>query len=351
MTPRRGTLATRFGWALAMIALLACFAMIALGIAGLLREQPPARGVTPARTFIPSLEASPPSTLGGDLVVVDPRVGVDEPVATLQGDQWNGERSPDGRRVVFQQRPDADASAQIFVLEADGSVEQLTTLHGGATAPTWSPDGRWIAFTANSEHERDIFVMHPDGSGVRLLAGTPSADSFPDWSPDGSRIVFQSGAPSSIWTVSIPGGRLTRLTFGGDGDTYPIWSPDGARILFLRYERFGGQLEISDSDFFLMRPNGTGKERLLADEGPLPADPLSTYEGWGMTSPDNHFQDTGTWSPDGRRVAYSGGHCHCITIVDVAHGEIVRSIPGEYTNVSWDLDGILANLNGVRSVG
>jgi len=81
--------------------------------------------------------------------------------------------------------------------------------------------------------------------------------------------------------------------------------------------------------------------RLVAGEGPLPPDAATSGE-WGMLSADNHFQGPPTWSPDGRRVAYSGGHCGCITIVDVASGEIVRSISGEFDNLSWDHDGMLA---------
>ena len=104
-------------------------------------------------------------------------------------------------------------------------------------------------------------------------------------------------------------------------------------------------MEISDSDFFLMRPDGTGLVRLVADEGPLPPYAWSSGD-WGMNSADNHFQGPPTWSPDGRSVAYSGGHCGCITIVDVASGEIVNSINGEFDNVSWDHDGILANRRG-----
>ena len=160
--------------------------------------------------------------------------------------------------------------------------------------------------------------------------------------------MFQSGwrgwdAPSSLWMTAMPDGALSRLTSGGDGDAYPTWSPDGARILFLRFERFKQQLEITDSDFFVMRSDGTGQERLLVDEGPLLPDPFSSYEGWGVNSVDNHWQDAPAWSPDGRHVAYSGGHCGCITIVDVVRGEIARSIPGEFTDVSWDREGLLAS--------
>lgn len=345
MAQRKGIGAV--GWVLAGLALAACLVMIAVGLAGILRGERATPLRAEARSSVPTPAPSraaptPAPDLGSELVVVDPRTDVERPVAPLRGNQWNGERSPNGQRIVFVEHPRSGIRSQIMVLEPDGTVRQLTRLPRGAFSPAWSPDGRWIAFVAAG----DIFVMRADGSDIRRLGGTPGDDDSPDWSPDGAHIAFRSGplakpqTPPNIWMLSFQDGRLTRLTSGGDGDSYPTWSPRGDRILFLRYERSpDGNLERADSDFFLVRSNGTELERLLIDEGPLggPTD-------WGMASPDSHFQDAPTWSPDGRRVAYSGGHCDCITIVDVARGEIVRSIIGQFTDVSWDSAGILASL-------
>jgi TolB protein len=224
----------------------------------------------------------------------------------------------------------------------------LTDLTKGAYDPTWSPDGGEIAFASAGAHGRDVFVMRADGERMRMLAGTRGDDHSPDWSPDGTRIVFQSGEwtgepVSHIWIADVASGDLTQLTTVGDGDGSPAWSPEGMHIVFLRYEGFGGQLEIADTDLYLMRADGTDQEPLLADEGPLdrPID-KSTNVGWGMRSPDNHFQGAPTWSPDGLHIAYTGGHCHCITIVNVAAREIERSIALDgFDDLSWDREGIM----------
>ena len=81
-------------------------------------------------------------------------------------------------------------------MRPDGSQRrQLTKLGGVAQAPSWSPDGRRIVFSANVDERRfDIYTVGADGKDVRLV--TSGEDSFePAWSPDGKTIAFsEAGA-------------------------------------------------------------------------------------------------------------------------------------------------------------
>jgi dipeptidyl aminopeptidase/acylaminoacyl peptidase len=231
----------------------------------------------------------------------------------------------------------------------------LTDLAGGAGEPTWSPDGRRIAFVSplRGASDADIFVMSADGSNIHRLVGTRHDDLAPDWSPDGKRIAFQAGEwtsePSSIlWIASLTDGRLRRTASQGDGDGYPRWSPDGEWIAFLRYEEApGGNLEMDDSDYWLMRSDGTEQHRLVAGEGPLPH--LTTrawrdsFDAWGINSADDHFQEPPTWSPGGNRIALTGGHLPGVTIVEIASGEPLDVIWGDFQDASWDREGILVS--------
>ena len=75
--------------------------------------------------------------------------------------------SPDGSRLVFE------TSAGISIANADGSDVRLV-LAGGGTTPRWSPDGRWIVFGGGSqwwdvEYRHELYLVHPDGSGLRPL--------------------------------------------------------------------------------------------------------------------------------------------------------------------------------------
>ena len=279
-----------------------------------------------------------------NVLIVDPKSGEATPAFELSGHQSNGERSPDGRRLVYQ-GDRVDGPSQIFVLEADGTERQVTEAAGGASDPTWSPDGRQIAFVAH----HNIFVVNADGSYVSKIAGTRADDLGPDWSPDGARIAFYTSGVeglAGIWTANVTSGSLERVTSnaGSDGDSFPAWSPDGAWIAFLRFDSIPrGNLEEVDSDFWLMRPDGAGQHRLLADEGPqVRIDPEVPMGEWPGYTGDGHFQGSPTWSPNGRLIAYTGGHCQCLSIIDVGTGAFVRTpyTAQSFGDPSWSTAGI-----------
>ena len=105
-------------------------------------------------------------------------------------------------------------------------------------SPTWSPDGRSIAFTAfQGVENRDIWVMNADGSGQRRLKKTPFWEGNVDWSPVGGWLVFDSGSwVSDVYVMKTNGTGLRLLTPGGGwvGSGQPAWSPDGKEVVFAR---------------------------------------------------------------------------------------------------------------------
>ncbi len=114
------------------------------------------------------------------------------------------------------------------------------SLEGGLA---WSPDDRKIAFG-----RRGIWVMNADGSRPKRV--TRKRDSSPTWSSDGRTIAFVRGARGSreIWLMRTNGTRQRRIAKGGS-DT--AWSPDGRRIAVLR-----------NNGIWIMNPNGTGQRRV-----------------------------------------------------------------------------------------
>ncbi len=236
---------------------------------------------------------------GPDLYSVDPKSGEATSLLSEPGSQSNAEVSPDGRRVVYENRAPG-APSQIFVLESDETLRQLTNMKRQASDPTWSPDGSQIAFAGfrrrdgDRRPDSDIFVMNADGSHIRRLAGTPRPDGHPDWSPDGSQIAFHSresgeGLPRAgglIWLVSAGTRTLTRLLGSGSpfGAADPTWSPDGRWIAFSGVEAtINGRL-LSTS-LWLMRSNGTHRSRI-------------------RKSAIYRVIENPSWSPDGRSIVF-----------------------------------------------
>ena len=92
--------------------------------------------------------------------------------------------------------------------------------------PSYSPDGRYIAFTSNRDGNPEIYISRTDGTDLRRLTNHPGIDTSPTWSPLGLQIAFtanRTGSPQ-IYVVGVDGTGLRRITFESYCDR-PTWSP------------------------------------------------------------------------------------------------------------------------------
>jgi eukaryotic-like serine/threonine-protein kinase len=113
--------------------------------------------------------------------------------------------------------------------------QQLT--HGPGDwqgSPTWSPDGRPIAFDSRRDDgHTDLWVIDVDGGRPRQVTRDPGDENMPTWSRDGRWLHFSSnqGAGRDVWRVPASGGRPQRLTHGGSG-LLARESPDGKSLIY-----------------------------------------------------------------------------------------------------------------------
>lgn len=133
--------------------------------------------------------------------------------------------SPDGRSIAYTSYrwgyPDIFVS---YIYQ--GTMDTPTKKQGQNWLPVWSPDGTRIAFTSNRDGNPELYIMNKDGSGVRRLTTHPSIDTTPTWSPTGTQVAFtsdRSGSPQ-IWVVGDDGLGLRRLSFESNADR-ATWSP------------------------------------------------------------------------------------------------------------------------------
>jgi Tol biopolymer transport system component len=240
--------------------------------------------------------------------------------------------SPDGSRIVFDRTYDCAASlslcSALWIVNANGSAERLLTPANAegeisALAPTWSPDGRRIAYVLADDRSgaSDLWVIGADGSAQRRLTHVGDAQE-PAWAPDGRRIAFSHDG--DIVVLDLDAGSLQRLTKTPTLlESFPDWSPDGKRIAYeLNDEAPPGQAN-QEYDAYVMHSDGTDARR-LSRPGDLDGHPV--------------------WSPGGQLIAYGSdvgpeiGDGIAIVIVDAGSGDRVRRIPApgmDLYSIDW----------------
>ncbi len=168
--------------------------------------------------------------------------------------QWDPSYSPDGRRLAFGSN--RSGSDQIWVSDAQGGgavqITHFADIRPGC--PRWSPDGAGIAFNAAPNMNSDILVIRPDGGEPRRITTHSGEDTVPSWSNDGRWIYFTSArtGKDQIWKVPAATGEspstpAVQVTQGGGVDAFE--SADGRYLYFAKgYEKSGlWRKELGDS--------------------------------------------------------------------------------------------------------
>jgi Tol biopolymer transport system component len=203
----------------------------------------------------------------------------------------------------------------IWVMNPDGT-NQKKLAGNGAHNPVWSPNGRKIAFVAGER----IWVMNSDGSHQKILTwGVASRDGSPIWSPDGSRITFvrtkKASGRSAIISVGLHGLRETNISGWASQGGYraPSWAPDGTRLV---YEQYGSELG----------------SRLLTKN-------IKSEQVTELTAIAESESSNVSWSPNGKKILYNDSYGQVYTIwPDGSHRAVISD--GESYGASWSPDGV-----------
>ncbi|MEI7844958.1 MAG: S9 family peptidase [Chloroflexota bacterium] len=153
------------------------------------------------------------------------------------GDHWDAQPSPDGLSLAFTYRPFNDLNRlDICMLNLKAGI--IHTVYGKpktrAHDPRWSADGQWLAFLCQEAGRDDLWLVHPNGEGLRQISRLGCDIAQFAWSPDGSQLlVTVNRAGSHDLALLDPfSGILTDLRRGQGLHQNPNWSKNGQFITF-----------------------------------------------------------------------------------------------------------------------
>lgn len=249
---------------------------------------------------------------------------------------------------------------EIYIADYDGENQRRVTVNRSlAINPSWSTDGRAIAYTSYRRGYPDIYVSYIyQGKMDQPTAGTETVHNFlPAFSPDGSRIAFMTNRDGNmeIYTVNRGGGGLRRVTQHPGNDSTPTWSPAGNQIAFTSDRSGSPQIYIVDAD-------GLGQPRRItseswADRATWSPAPYNEIAYAGRTGPGFDIKifsleqgqirtvtdgtgsnESPAWSPNGRHVAFASTRAGRTQIFTIARdGNDLRQVTKSGNNVqpSW----------------
>jgi Tol biopolymer transport system component len=282
-------------WAAAILVLLAgCGGSSPYGAGGAPGEPAGAAEVEPRSGIL--------FVRGGDIFLIQPDGTGETQLTRTRRTESNPVWSPDGRRIAFVRHSDAegypDEGAEVYVINADGSG--LTNLTNDPADnehdPTFSPDGRLLAFVRLRTVSQEVavhalMVMNADGSGVRTVRELVCCFRDPVFSPLGDRIVAVAWDDFEHPAVFDLGGALLAEACQGEGASSrePAFGPDGRTVV---YERavFDDERRVDHFDIARMAPDADG-----------------TLQGGGCTplTRDPAHELNPTFGPGGSRIAFT----------------------------------------------
>lgn len=241
------------------------------------------------------------------------------PLVGLRGFQATPAFSPDGTLVAFRQS-DGTRNTGIYAAVVGGDKSIQLTSGSGDCCPTWSPDGREIAFSRYTEDNVFSILTVPalGGTERRLYRGPDHMGSGLSWSPDGALIAFTEGHesdPTRSWIslLSVADASIREISSPPAGwiDRSPMYSPDGRRIAFIRSSVAG-----VSNDIFVMNANGGHVKRLTFDHRPIAGAPA--------------------WTSDSKEIVFSSARGAAMGLWMVAaDGCIPRPVAGPVGEAGW----------------
>ncbi len=264
--------------------------------------------------------------------------------------------------ILFSWREDDSQHYRIYKINKDGTeFKTLTSADiGNADHPTWSPDGKQIAFDVTSEDDREtIYAMDAHGDQLKAITDKSFDSSWPQWSPDGKKILMMCVrskdhlAYQQICTENPDGSNFQVLT-SENVNWQATWSPDGEKIAFVSFRDGSAQI-------YMMNRDGSHQTRLtdtsISKTSPVwsPTRKIITFTGQQGETRDiysididkvqtsnvtqNGISSVPVWAPNGHYLAFHMGDELGIIRFEKEEMSVARwSDNSTYSFMAWSPD-------------
>ncbi|MDE0687550.1 MAG: hypothetical protein OXI61_05225 [Candidatus Poribacteria bacterium] len=217
--------------------------------------------------------------------------------------------APKTAKIAFW--ADREGTRDIYLMNPDGSQQTKITHHRAQDiTPIWFPTGEKILFTSDRDGVWDLYLMDPDGTNVRRVFEKEAPRAEPALSPDGKQIAYSRiiNDERVLHIATLGEEDEERLAIGGP----PTWSPDGTEIAFVT----GWETEKMQISIFNLR---TGKQKTLFPPKATPS-----------------WLPTVKWSPRGDELAFSW--LHRVPFKDFIEKETIYTVNRDGTGVTQIID-------------
>jgi regulation of enolase protein 1 (concanavalin A-like superfamily) len=198
----------------------------------------------------------------------------------------------DGKTMGISHHTEADnGQSVVYSLPIEGGTPKRITDKSPSYLHGWSPDNKYVIYTAERNGQYDIYRIPADGGEEVQLTNQKALDDGSEYSPDGEYIYFNSARTGTmqIWRMKPDGSEQEQLTFDEYNDWFPHISPDGKQIVFISYMP---EVDAGDHPFY----KHVYLRRIPIDGGD-PKVVAYLYGGQGT-------MNVPSWSPCGRYISF-----------------------------------------------